>query len=83
MTHVDVAWPKDRLVIAVYGGVHRKEFFDPTGTRTEDERQRIDDVRASGWRVLIVHDTEIARERWRAAVTKVEEFLNDGRNGLT
>jgi len=83
VTHVDFAWPKDRLVIEVYGGVHRKEFFDPTGTRTEDERQRIDDVRACGWRVLIVHDTEMARERWRTAVAKVETFLNEGRGGPT
>ncbi len=81
VTHVDVAWPTDRLVIEVYGGVHRKEFFDPTGARADDDRQRIDDVRACGWRVLIVHDTELSRKRWRAAVAKVENFLNEGRSG--
>jgi len=81
VTHVDCAWPKERLVIEVYGGVHRERFFDPEGTRAEDERQRIDDVRACGWRVLIVHDTEMSRKRWRTAVAKVETFLNEGRGG--
>ena len=80
VTHVDFAWPEDRLVI-VYGGIHRKEFFDPTGTRDVDEQRRIDDGRACGWRVLIVHDTELARKRWRTAVAKVETFLNEGRGG--
>ncbi len=81
VTHVDFAWPKERLVLEVYGGVHRKAFFDPEGTRDEDERQRIDDVRACEWRVLIVHDTEMSRKRWRTAVAKVETFLNEGRGG--
>ncbi len=81
VTHVDFAWPAERLVIEVYGGVHRKEFFDPTGLRGEDAQQRIDDVEACGWRVLIVHDTELSRKRWRTAVAKVEKFLNEGRHG--
>jgi len=83
VTHVDFAWPAptERLVIEVYGGVHRKEFFDPTGTRDQDEQDRIDDVRACEWRVLIVHDTELSRKRWRTAVAKVEKFLNEGRGG--
>src|SRR5947209_7366721 len=76
VTHVDVAFPKDRLVIEVYGGVHRDSFFDPTGTRADEDRQRVADVEACGWRVLIVHDTEMSRKRWRGTVAKVERFLN-------
>lgn len=79
VTHVDFAWPKEQLVIEVYGGVHRDSFFDPTGTRAEDDRQRIDDVQACGWRVLIVHDTELTRKRWRGTVAKVAAFLDKGR----
>lgn len=79
VTHVDVAWPADRLVIEVYGGVHREQFFDPKGTRDQEDADRIADVKACGWRVLIVHDTELARKRWPATVAKVEKFLDEGR----
>jgi len=79
VTHVDFAWPEHRLVIEVYGGVHRDTFFDPTGTRDADDRERIADVQACDWRVLVIHDTELARKRWPATVDKVEDFLDKGR----
>jgi len=82
VTHVDFAWPADRLVIEVYGGVHRERFFDPKGTRDQEDADRIADVKACGWRVLIVHDTELARTRWPATVVKVETFLDEGRGGF-
>ncbi len=63
----------------VYGKVHRDTFFDPTGTRAQDDRERIADVQACGWRVLVVHDTELARTRWRGTVAKVARFLDEGR----
>lgn len=67
------------LTYEVYGKVHRDTFFDPTGTRAQDDRERIAEVQACGWRVLVVHDTELARTRWRATVAKVARFLDEGR----
>src|SRR5258707_329832 len=41
LTHVDVAWPSERLAIEVYGGPHHKPFFDPAGTRGREDADRI------------------------------------------
>jgi len=80
MTHVDVAWPADRLIVEVYGGVHREPFFDRTGTRVADDARRVREIESVGWDVLVVHDYEMSRDNWLAAVEKVQRFLGEGRD---
>ena len=79
LTHVDYAWPSAGLVIEVYGGPHHKPFFDPEGTRGQDDADRIDLVKAAGWQVLIVRDSELVQKRWQGTLDKVERFLARGR----
>lgn len=76
---VDVAWPAERMAIEVYGAVHRDPLFDRKGTRRERDAQLVAQVRAVGWRVLIVQDTELTQEQWPAVVDKVRQFLAGGR----
>jgi very-short-patch-repair endonuclease len=80
MTHVDFAFPADRLIIEVYGGVHREPLFDGTGTRVQDDARRVREIESVGWEVLVVHDYEMSRDNWLEAVEKVQRFLEDGRD---
>jgi very-short-patch-repair endonuclease len=78
VTHVDLAWPATRHVIEVYGGPHYKPALDRTGTRQEDDRQRIAEITAAGWAVLVVEDTALTQARWAATVEEVRRFLDRG-----
>lgn len=78
--HVDYAWPEKRLVIEAYGGPHYKPALDRKGTRQEDDARRIAGIRAAGWAVMIVRDTELTRRRWAAMVERVRTFLDTGRD---
>ncbi len=62
--------------------MHRDPLFDRKGTRREygeRDAQLVARVRAAGWRVLIVQDTELTQEQWPAVVDKVRQFLVGGR----
>ena len=76
VTHVDFAWPENRLVIEVYGGPHYKTFFDPDGDRDSKEARRIKAIESVGWEVLIVHDYDMKEKTWLDSVEKVRDFLN-------
>ena len=43
--------------------MHRDPLFDRKGTRRERDAQLVAQVRAVGWRVLIVQDTELTQEQ--------------------
>lgn len=79
--YVDFAFPQERLVIEVYGGVHRDPFFSAGGTRQERDARLIAEVRAAGWRVEIIQDYELSAERWPATVRKVRRMLASARRG--
>jgi very-short-patch-repair endonuclease len=79
VTHVDFAWPGTGRVIEVYGGPHYKPALDRTGTRQEDDRQRVAEIAAAGWAVLVVEDTALTQARWAATVEEVRAFLDRGR----
>jgi very-short-patch-repair endonuclease len=79
VTHVDFAWPATGRVIEVYGGPHYKPALDRTGTRQEDDRQRVAEITAAGWAVLVVEDTALTQARWAATVEAVRTFLDRGR----
>jgi len=76
VAHVDFAWPRDHLVIEVYGGPHYKPFFDPGGDRDSKEARRIQAIESVGWEVLIVRDYEMKEKTWLRAVEKVTQFLD-------
>ncbi len=80
VAHVDFAWPRDRLVIEVYGGPHYKPFFDPGGDRDSKEARRILAIESVGWEVLIVRDYEMKEKTWLRAVEKVKGFLDEHRD---
>ena len=57
-THVDFAWPEQRKVLEVYGGVHRVLAFDQDGLRAAREAAREERIRAAGWELLTVTDRD-------------------------
>ncbi len=76
VTHVDFCVPDRGLAVEVYGGPHYKPALDRTGTRQEDDRQRIREFTAAGWTVLIVEDTALTQARWSDTVEIVRAFLD-------
>ncbi len=78
VTHVDFCVPDRCLAVEVYGGPHYKPALDRTGTRQEDDRQRIREITAAGWTVLIVEDTALTQARWSETVEIVRAFLDQG-----
>ncbi len=77
--HADFAWPEDRLVVEMYGGIHSREFFSRGGARENDDARRIGRIEALGWEVLVIDYRALSQERWAATVERVAAFLEEGR----
>ncbi|HET8630260.1 MAG TPA: DUF559 domain-containing protein, partial [Thermomicrobiales bacterium] len=78
-TYVDFAWPEERKVIEVYGGIHAARFGDPDGTRAEDDARRVARIEALGWEVEIVTSRDVLRrEHLPATRERVRAFLAAG-----
>ena len=79
VTHVDFAWPEERLALEVYGGVHYGRYFDADGQRSADDARRVRAVESTGWEVLVVRDDELTQDRWSATLDRVTAWLEDNR----
>jgi len=79
VTHVDFAWPAERLVIEVYGGPHYKPALDKAGTRQEKDARREANVKRAGWALMVIKDTELTQDRWAGTLERVRKFLDTGR----
>ncbi len=77
--HVDFAFPEDRLIVEMYGGIHSREFFSRGGAREGDDARRIGRIKALGWEVLVIDYRALSQERWAATVERVAAFLEEGR----
>jgi len=77
--HVDFAWPEDRVIVEMYGGIHSREFFSRGGARESDDARRIGRIEALGWEVLVIDYRALSQERWAATVERVAAFLEEGR----
>ncbi len=77
--HVDFAFPEDRLIVEMYGGIHSREFFSRGGARESDDARRIGRIKALGWEVLVIDYRALSQERWAATVDRVAAFLEEGR----
>jgi len=77
--HADFAFPEDRLIVEVYGGIHSREFFSRGGARESDDARRIGRIEALGWEVLVIDYRALSQERWAATVERVAAFLEEGR----
>jgi len=77
--HVDFAFPEDRLIVEMYGGIHSREFFSRGGARESDDARRIGRIKALGWEVLVIDYRALSQERWAATVERVAAFLEEGR----
>jgi len=79
VTHVDFAWPADRLVLQMYGEVHYGAYFNRDGQRSADDARMVQRVESAGWEVLVVRDDELTRERWARTVDRVGAWLEEQR----
>lgn len=77
--YADIAFPADRLVIEVFGGVHTHDFFSRSGERAADDERKLQLLASLGWEVLVVKTAEMSQKRWAGAVERVGRFLADGR----
>jgi len=77
--HADFAFPEDRLIVEMYGGIHSREFFSRGGARESDDARRIGRIEALGWEVLVIDYRALSQERWAATVERVAAFLEEGR----
>ncbi len=79
VTHVDFAWPADRLVLQMYGEVHYGAYFNRDGQRSADDARMVQRVESAGWEVLVVRDDELTRERWARTVDRIGAWLEEHR----
>ena len=77
--HADFAFPEDRLIVEVYGGIHSREFFSRGGARESDDARRIGRIEALGWEVLVIDYRALSQEHWMTTVERVAAFLEEGR----